>query len=109
MERRRTAEPDLRLSQVELRRLTGRLLQAREDESRRIARELHDDFGQRLALLTVEMDLVRQELPEAGGMPELLRPVRQLSSSVHALRTSSTRPSWSNSGLGLRSEPFVVS
>ena len=88
--RRRRAEQDLRLSQVELRRLTGRLLQAQEDESRRIARELHDDLGQGLALLTVEMDLLRQEPPEAASqlgarIQELLRHIRQLSSSVHEL------------------------
>jgi len=88
--RRRRAEQDLRLSQVELRRLTGRLLQAQEDESRRIARELHDDLGQGLALLTVEMDLLRQKPPEAasqlgGRIQDLLRQIRQLSSSVHEL------------------------
>ena len=82
---RRKAEQDLRLSQVELRRLTGRLLQAQEDESRRIARELHDDLGHRLALLAVEMDVLRQRLPEAAGMQEPLRQIRQLSSSVHEL------------------------
>ena len=87
---RRKAEQDLRLSQAELRRLTGRLLQAQEDESRRIARELHDDLGQGLALLTVEMDLLRQKPPEAASqlgarIQELLRQIRQLSSSVHEL------------------------
>jgi PAS domain S-box-containing protein len=87
---RKQAEEHLRLSQIELRRLTGRLLQAQESESRRIARELHDDLGQRLALLTVEMDLVRQKPPEAAGevgarLQELLVHVRQLSSSVHNL------------------------
>ncbi len=68
----------------------GRLLQAQENESRRIARELHDDLGQGLALLTVKMDLLRQQPPEAAGqfgarMQELMAQVRQLSSSVHDL------------------------
>jgi signal transduction histidine kinase len=85
MAHRRKAEQDLRLSQAELRRLSGRLLQTQEDESRRIARELHDDLGQGLALLTVQMDLLRQKLPEAVGMQELLRQARVLSSSVHEL------------------------
>jgi len=87
---RRRAEEELRGSQIELRILTGRLLQARESESRRIARELHDDLGQGLALLTVKMDLLRQQPPEAAGqlgasMQELLTQVRHLSSSVHDL------------------------
>jgi PAS domain S-box-containing protein len=87
---RKQAEEGLRQSQIELRSLTGRLLQAQEGESRRIARELHDDLGQRLALLTVEMDLLRQRPPEATDqlgvrMQELLAQVRHLSSSVHGL------------------------
>jgi len=85
---RRQAEEGLRLSQIELRRLTGRLLQAQEDESRRIARELHDDLGQGLALLTVELDLLRQKPLEVAGqlgarIQELLALVKHLSSSVH--------------------------
>src|SRR5262249_15946898 len=90
MTHRRKAEQELRLSQVELRRLTGRLLETQEGESRRIARELHDDPRQGVALLTVEMDLLRQKPPETAGhlgarMQQLLRQVRQLSSSVHEL------------------------
>jgi signal transduction histidine kinase len=87
---RKQAEDGLRRSQMELRILTGRLLQARESESRRIARELHDDLGQGLALLTVRMDLLRQKPPESAGqfgarMQELLAEVKHLSSSVHNL------------------------
>jgi PAS domain S-box-containing protein len=36
----------------ELRALSGRLIAAQEDERRRVARELHDDFGQRAALMS---------------------------------------------------------
>jgi len=86
---RKQAEEGLRRSQMELRILTGRLLQARENEARRIARELHDDLGQGLALLTVKMDLLRQKPPEAGQFgartQELLAEVKHLSSSVHNL------------------------
>lgn len=87
---RKQAEEGLRRSQIELRVLTGRLLQAQESEARRIARELHDDLGQGLALLTVEMDLLRQRPPDTADqlgprMQTLLARLRQLSSSVHDL------------------------
>jgi PAS domain S-box-containing protein len=35
--------------------VSGRLIQAQEEERARIARELHDDIGQRLAVLAVEL------------------------------------------------------
>src|SRR5258708_13316256 len=39
-----------------LRRLSLRLLQAQDDERRRIARELHDGIGQNLASLKMNLD-----------------------------------------------------
>ena len=41
-----------------------RLIAAQEQERARIARDLHDDVGQRLALLTVEFDQLQQEFPD---------------------------------------------
>src|SRR5262249_55725229 len=87
---RKRAEEDLRESQHELRELTGRLLQAQETERRRIARELHDDLNQGLALVAVELDLLSQRPPEAatqlhGRLQELSARVKRLSSSVHDL------------------------
>jgi signal transduction histidine kinase len=86
---RRRAEAGLRESQRELRALTGRLLQAQETERRRIARDLHDDLNQRLALLAVELDLLDQKPPEAARLGEKVRElsaqVRELSSVVHDL------------------------
>src|SRR5882724_4693248 len=89
-ERVRERTADLRQSQQELRALSGRLLVAQETESRRIARELHDDLNQGLALLSVEMELFGQNPPESASqfgsrMQALAGRVKQLSSSVHAL------------------------
>jgi PAS domain S-box-containing protein len=83
-------EGALRESQNELRALAGRLFQAQETERRRIARELHDDLQQSLALLAVELDLLGQAPPEpaarlGGRMSELSARVKQLSSAVHDL------------------------
>jgi signal transduction histidine kinase len=86
--RRRRAEEGLRDSERELQVLTGRLLRAQEMERRRIARELHDDLQQSLALLAVELDLLGQAPPETAGglggpLSQLSARVKQLSSGVH--------------------------
>ena len=43
-------------TRAELRALSGHLLTMQEEEHRRIARELHDDFAQRAALIEMELD-----------------------------------------------------
>lgn len=43
-------------SENELRDLSGRLINAQEEERRRVARELHDDLNQRMCLLSIELE-----------------------------------------------------
>ncbi len=47
----RKSEADLRRSSEKLRALTARLITAQEEQSKRISRELHDDFNQNIAAL----------------------------------------------------------
>jgi signal transduction histidine kinase len=54
-EKRKQVEKQLRDSEQNLRSLTGRLISAQEEERSRIARELHDDITQRLAVLAIEI------------------------------------------------------
>jgi signal transduction histidine kinase len=87
---RRRAQAGLREGQLELRKLTGRLLLAQETERRRIALELHDDLNQNLALLAVDLDLLGQNPAMSGAllgerMLALSGRVKQLSSEVHEL------------------------
>ncbi len=43
--------------------MSGKLIEAQERERFRIARDLHDDVAQRLALLTVGLEQLQQDLP----------------------------------------------
>jgi PAS domain S-box-containing protein len=43
-----------------------KLIEAQEQERTRIARELHDDVGQRLALLAIELEQVQRPLPDSA-------------------------------------------
>jgi PAS domain S-box-containing protein len=87
---RKRAEEELRASYRRQQNLASRLLTAQESERRRIARELHDDLNQSLALLAVKLDLLSQKPPDpaaefAERIHELSAQVKQLSSSVHEL------------------------
>ena len=49
-----------------LKEMTGRLISAQEEERSRIARELHDDFNQRLALLSIGLERLEQSTETHG-------------------------------------------
>ncbi|UWZ86059.1 sensor histidine kinase [Occallatibacter riparius] len=63
---------DQKLAQQALRDLSGRLIGAQEDERRRIARELHDDICQRLAVLSVRLEQVNR-----NGSKDSLHDIRE--------------------------------
>lgn len=79
-----------RASERIARELTGRLIHAAEEERQRVARELHDDFSQRLALLSIGLDALPQK-PSADQkslhqkLQELGEKVKELAGDVHNL------------------------
>src|SRR5262249_16825310 len=73
--------------------LSGKLIQAQEEERRRIARELHDDVGQRLAVLSIELDKFRGKLNSSlrsrasrlwNQASEISQTVRDISHDLHS-------------------------
>src|SRR5437588_3078923 len=62
IEQRRIAD-ELREKRQQLHALSGKLLEAQEAERRAVARELHDDFGQ--VLTAVKLNLMRKEHDQA--------------------------------------------
>jgi signal transduction histidine kinase len=71
-----------------LRQVSLRLVNAQEDERRRISRELHDELGQALTALKINLDLARRALPE-DGPPKLHQSIHEASSlAVQTLQTA---------------------
>lgn len=63
---RKRAEAAVEKLAEQRRRLAGRVIQAQEEERRRIAAELHDEAGQALTVLRIRLDLLAGEAAEAG-------------------------------------------
>ncbi|MFI5395388.1 MAG: PAS domain S-box protein [Candidatus Binatia bacterium] len=60
---RKVAELQLEQSRAQLRALSGRLLSIQEEERTRISREVHDELGQALTALKLDLVAVREHLP----------------------------------------------
>jgi len=65
--------------------LSGRLINAQEQERSRIARELHDDINQQVAMLAIEIQQLENVLPE--GFPDARQKIQALWKNTHALST----------------------
>jgi PAS domain S-box-containing protein len=73
-----------KLAEEALADVSRRLIEAQEQERSRIARELHDDIGQRLALLAVELEQLHQDPP---GLPEARSRIGQMQKQASELAT----------------------
>jgi len=84
---RKQAEELLRQHEAQLVDLTSKLLRAQEQERQRIARELHDDMTQRLAILAVEIGSLGRTSPSDAAIQvhieDLRKAAAQLAEDVH--------------------------
>jgi PAS domain S-box-containing protein len=81
---------DQKLAQQALEKVSGQLIEAQEKERSRIARELHDDICQRLALLSMELeqaDRVSHQSPEAvkKNLEEIRNHCSEIAGDVQSL------------------------
>jgi two-component system NarL family sensor kinase len=108
--RERTAE--LELAQEALRTLSGRLLQAQDEERRRIARELHDSAGQLVAALNMNLVPLQAEAGKLGkqfsaAVEESLDLVEQLSKELRTISHLLHPPMLDEAGLEFALQWFV--
>jgi PAS domain S-box-containing protein len=83
-----------------LKSLSGQLIWARENECARIARELHDDLNQRMALIAIELEQLGQKVPQSDTMvrehlkgilkqtTDVSREIHQISHDLHPSKLS---------------------
>ena len=97
------AEQELRASGEQLRNLTAHLQSVREEERARISREVHDELGQSLTAVKMDLAWLAGRLPQRDGpMLKRIRSTQQLSDSIiQSIRRISTelRPAVLDLGL----------
>ena len=79
-----------RHAEEELRSICGRLINAQEEERKRIARDLHDVVSQRVAVLSIELEQLRRKLPDQQSdlhsiVRMALNQTTELASDIHQL------------------------
>lgn len=88
---RKRAEERLRQSHDRLRALSGHLQIVREEERTRIAREVHDELGQALTALKLDLAWLSGQRPGSRGLKRKLKAMSgQLDATIHVVRRIAT-------------------
>jgi signal transduction histidine kinase len=83
---RKRAEEALRLSRSEICKLLAHLELVREDERKRIAREIHDDLGQNLMVLRLDISMLAEQADSALSMQKINSALQQIDATIKAVR-----------------------
>lgn len=91
--------------------VSRRLIEAHEEERTWIARELHDDINQRIALLAVNLEVLKRDHPASDGqmsrrIKEVQERVSDLGSDIQALSHRLHSSKLEYLGLGAAAESF---
>jgi PAS domain S-box-containing protein len=93
-----------KLAEAALADVSRKLVDIQEKERTRIARELHDDINQRLALLAVEIDTLRLNAPNSSDelnrqLTEVYRGINEVSAGVQLISHQLHSPQLEHLGL----------
>ena len=73
-------------SEESLKLLTGRLISAQEEERKRIARELHDDLNQRIAVIAIELEQLASMHPSLRtAVKPIQRHIEDIGHDIHVM------------------------
>ena len=101
IEQRKAISAELERSQRQLRELAEHNARVKEDERKRIARDIHDDLGQSMLALRIDLVLLADTADGQGTRERLRLAVRSLDSVMNAMRgiINELRPSVLDLGL----------
>ncbi len=89
--KRKTAEEELKKSHEELRNLTAYLQQIREDERAKIAREIHDELGQALTAIKMDISYLFSKYNDHSSVSEKSESIiRIIDSTIQSIKRIST-------------------
>ena len=90
--KRKRAEEERQRSFEQLRALAGRLQSIREEERKRVAREIHDQLGQALTAIKIDLSSWVRELPAEDKLPSKRSAaiLKLVDESIHTVRRIST-------------------
>jgi len=79
-----------KIAEEALESLSGRLIEAQDEERKRIAREIHDDYNQQVAMLAIDLEELAETIGDSSGeasqkVHELFNRVGELGADLHSL------------------------
>jgi signal transduction histidine kinase len=102
---------EARNSNRQLHGLSQRLMKAQEDERLHLSRELHDESGQLLAALTVQLGLLERSLEQPGSLrariEELKNTANMIQDNLHGLAVNLRPASLDHLGLVTTLRQFI--
>jgi PAS domain S-box-containing protein len=88
---RKEAETELRRSLDQLRALTARVQDAREEERRWVAREIHDELGQALTAIKIDLSSLLHDFPPEAQQAKRIESISNLvDQTIKSVRRIST-------------------
>ena len=110
LERLQQSEDSLRASQERYRALSRRLLEQQERERAALARELHDQLGQSLFAVQLNLKAIKDVLPPASSarVPESMQAIRKMMEQVQTLAFELRPPTLDDYGLSGALRQLVV-